>query len=288
MQKAQKAQKARVMSVIGALPLLILGSAPLMAQRSSRDRAPSRVEDDFLEKCRDESYRGRDDRIRFCEVRQTRISAPRQLDVDGQQNGGVSVHGWDRSDALILAKIQTEGDDADEARDLASGISIETGGGRVRAEGPSTRRRQSWSVSYEIYVPTQTDLRVSTHNGGISVEDIDARLELGAVNGPLNLRRVSGDVRGETTNGPLNVELDGDSWRGPGLDLKTTNGPVNLGIPEGYSARLETGTVNGGMRIDFPVTLQGTIGRRITTQLGRGGAPIRAVTTNGPVVISRR
>lgn len=283
----------RVTSVIArAVPLLFLCSASLFAQRSQRSqrspRDPSRAEDDFLDSCRDNGYRSRDDRVRFCEVRQTRVSAPRQLDIDGQQNGGVSVHGWDRSDALILAKIQVDGDDADDARDLASGISIETGGGRVRAAGPSTRRRQSWSVSYDIWTPRQTDLRVTTQNGGISVEDIDARLELGAVNGPIVLRGVSGDVRGETTNGPLNVELDGDSWRGPGLDLRTTNGPVNLGIPEGYSARLETGTENGGMRIDFPVTLQGTIGKRITTQLGRGGAPIRAVTTNGPVVISRR
>jgi DUF4097 and DUF4098 domain-containing protein YvlB len=143
-------------------------------------------------------------------------------------------------------------------------------------------------VSYEIWAPRQTDIHASTHNGGVSAEDLDARLELSAVNGGINLQRVSGDVRGETTNGPLNVTLDGDQWRGTGLDLRTTNGPVNLEIPEGYSARLETGTVNGGMRIDFPITLQGTIGRRISTQLGRGGAPIRAVTTNGPVEIRRR
>jgi hypothetical protein len=63
---------------------------------------------------------------------------------------------------------------------------------------------------------------------------------------------------------------------------------VNLEIPDGYSARLETGTVNGPMRIDFPVTLQGVIGRHITTQLGNGGAPIKAITTNGPVEIHRR
>jgi DUF4097 and DUF4098 domain-containing protein YvlB len=143
-------------------------------------------------------------------------------------------------------------------------------------------------VSYEVWTPRQTDVRVSTQNGGISVDNVEARLDLGAVNGGIALRSVSGDVRGETTNGPLNVELEGDRWRGTGLDLRTTNGPVNLDIPEGYSARLETGTVNGGMRIDFPITLQGMIGRRISTQLGSGGATIRAITTNGPVEIHRR
>jgi DUF4097 and DUF4098 domain-containing protein YvlB len=189
---------------------------------------------------------------------------------------------------LVLAKIQTQGEDASEARDIASRITVDADGGRIRAEGPSTRREQSWSVSFDVWAPRQTDIRASTHNGGISIDNIDARLELGAVNGGIELRGVSGDVRGETTNGPLNVDLDGDRWRGTGLDLRTTNGPVNLDIPSGYSAQLETGTVNGGMHIDFPVTLQGMIGRRITTQLGNGGSPIRAITTNGPVEIRRR
>lgn len=267
------------------IPLLLICSLPAAAQRSARD--PQSVTDDFLDNCREGRNRN-DDRVRFCDVKEKRIAAPRNLDVDGQQNGGVSVHGWDRDEVLILEKIQAEGEDAGEARDIASAIRVSVDDGRIRADGPSTRRRQSWSVSYDVWMPRQTDLHVATQNGSISVEDVDARLDLGALNGGINLRRVSGDVRGETTNGPLNVALEGDQWRGPGLDLRTTNGPVHLEVPDGYSARLETGTVNGGMHIDFPVTLQGMIGRRITTTLGRGGALIRAVTTNGPVEIRRR
>ena len=272
--------------IVRGVPLLFVCSVPALAQRASRE--PERVADEWLDKCRESRGRWSDDRDRFCEVREKRMSPSRMLDIDGRENGGVSVHGWDRSEVLVLAKIQADAEDGGEARDIASRITVDVDGGRIRADGPSTRRNQSWSVSYEVWTPRQTDLHVSTHNGGISVEEIDSRIDLGAVNGPLALRRVSGDVRGETTNGPLNVELDGDRWRGNGLDLRTTNGPVNLDIPDGYSARLETGTVNGGMRIDFPVTLQGVIGRHISTQLGNGGPPIRAVTTNGPVVIRRR
>jgi hypothetical protein len=59
-------------------------------------------------------------------------------------------------------------------------------------------------------------------------------------------------------------------------------------IPANYSARLETGTVNGGFDIDFPITLQGRIDRRrIATQLGAGGPTIRAVTTNGGVRVRK-
>ena len=43
------------------------------------------------------------------------------------------------------------------------------------------------------------------------------------------------------------------------------------------------------MTVEFPltVTIQGRLGRRITTPLGKGGPTIQAVTTNGPVAIRR-
>jgi putative adhesin len=274
--------------ILRGVLLTAVVASPLLGQRTRRysdGPDPDRAIQDWLEQCRE----GRNnDRERFCEVRESRLDPTRSLDVDGRENGSVSVHGWDRSQVLVLAKIQADGEDQDEAREVASQINIVTDGGRVRAEGPSTRRRQSWSVSYDVWAPRETDLRLVTHNGGVSVEDISGRLDLNAVNGGIALHGVSGDVHGETTNGPLNVELDGDRWRGPGLDLRTTNGPVNLTIPDGYSARLETGTVNGPMNIDFPITLQGNIGRHITTDLGNGGPSIRALTTNGPVNIRRR
>lgn len=282
----------RAMSfVIGGVLLTGLFASPLVAQRMRRYSGgpdADRAMQDWLDHCREGRHRSSDDRERFCDVRESRLDPTRSLDIDGRENGGVSVHGWDRSQVLVLAKIEADGEDQDDARDVASQINIVTDDGRVRAEGPSTGRHQSWSVSYDVWAPRQTDLHVVTQNGGVNVQDISGRLDLNAVNGGIVLHGVSGDVHGETTNGPLNVDLDGERWRGPGLDLRTTNGPVNLTIPDGYSARLETGTVNGGMLVDFPITLQGNIGRRITTQLGDGGPPIRAVTTNGPVIIHRR
>ena len=78
------------------------------------------------------------------------------------------------------------------------------------------------------------------------------------------------------------------------IEFETTNGGVNLSVPEGYNAHLETGTVNGGLRIDFPVSVQGRLNlkdgqlRRLSTDLGSGGRSIRVTTTNGGVVVSKR
>jgi len=260
--------------------LLTLCSAPAHAQRSRGGDDNDR----WLDRCRDDRSNDRN-RDRYCEVREKTIPATRVLDVDGGQNGGISVHAWDRDEIRVSARIQTWSEDDGDARSIADQITIQVRDGRVRTEGPSARRRQSWSVSYDVYAPRRTDLRLNAQNGGLSVEEIEGRMDLGTVNGGLSLRRVAGDVRAETTNGGLTVELDGDRWRGAGLDARTTNGGVQLDIPRDYSARLETGTVNGSMNIDFPVTVQGSIGRRITTQLGSGGPSIRAITTNGGVRI---
>ena len=94
-------------------------------------------------------------------------------------------------------------------------------------------------------------------------------------------------MRGRTTNGGVDATLAGNTWDGAGLDLRTTNGGVRLRVPDDYSARLETGTVNGGIDIDFPVTVQGRIGREFSTTLGNGGPLVRAATTNGHVKVSR-
>ena len=118
-------------------------------------------------------------------------------------------------------------------------------------------------------------LSLKTTNGGISIRDVDGTVEFRTVNGGVKLTNMAGDVKGRTSNGGVDVDLEGPGWRGEGLDVETSNGGVHLRIPEQYSAHLETGTVNGGLNIDFPVTVQGRVDRQISADLGSGGAPIR-------------
>jgi DUF4097 and DUF4098 domain-containing protein YvlB len=266
-------------------PLLALLLVVVAATAQGQERG-SRAER-FMRNC-DDNYGDRD-RERFCEVRDVAVKVPAQrLFVDGRQNGGVSFHGWTRNEVLVRALIQASADTRAEAESLAKEIEIETDGDRVRADGPANRRYANWSVSYEVWVPRRSNVEADTHNGGISVDSIEGRIDLHAVNGGIHLRGIAGDVRAETTNGGVSASLDGTTWRGEGLDLQTTNGGVTLEIPRGYNARLETGTVNGGMNIDFPITVQGFIGRRISTTLGQGGPRVRATTTNGGVRIRER
>lgn len=230
---------------------------------------------------------GDDDGARYCEVREQTLPASARLMVDAGPNGGIGVTGWGRDQVHLRAKVQARAETEARAREIAGSITIRAEGGEIRAEGPKGGDEESWSVSFELSVPTRTDLSLKTVNGGIGMEGVSGALEFRAVNGGVHLSDVAGSVHGSTTNGGLRIELTGREWQGEGMDVRTTNGGVSLEVPEGYSARLETGTVNGRLEIGFPVTVQGRLDKTLTTQLGSGGQPIRATTTNGSVTISR-
>jgi len=260
------------------VPGLVLATAlATTASAQGEDRAQR-----WLQSCDTEWKR---DRARFCELRDYTIRPSSTLIVDGGPNGGISFFGWDRDEVKVVAMIQTSAENDAEAASIARQIRVETGSGRVRAAGPSVWGSNSWSVGYHVYVPRRSNLTAVAKNGGVSAQLIEGRLEFRTTNGGISLDRVGGDVRAETTNGGVNARLAGSTWSGRGLDLTTTNGGVSLAIPRGYNARLETGTVNGGMSVDFPITVRGRINKHIETQLGSGGPLVRVVTTNGGVKI---
>jgi hypothetical protein len=258
--------------------LLLLTLAPFLAVHA---QAPRVVTDDPWCEERDNDDR----REVYCEVREYALPARDALTVDAGTFGGIEVEAWDRNEVRLRARVQGNARTERDARRLVADTEIETGR-TIRPDAPEASRDAWVGVSFELMVPRRTDLDLTANHGGIAIEGVEGRIAFEALNGGVSLDGVGGDVRGETTNGGLNVVLSGDAWAGRGLDVATVNGGVRLVIPEGYSAELETGTVNGRVRLDFPVAVQGEVGDRLVTTLGRGGPRVRAVTTNGSVVLS--
>jgi hypothetical protein len=265
------------------LTAVLLVTAALTLPAQVRDRDFGRAD-----WCEDGNSSGPRRSASHCEIRQATLSQQRNIDVDSGANGGIAVRGWDSADVHVRARISAYAPTEAEARALVSQVTLTTTGGRIRAQGPEMQRDASWSSSFEVLAPRDTALTLNARNGGLSIASFSGSANMQTVNGGVAVSDVSGDIRGRTQNGGLNVELSGRSWDGRGLDLETTNGGVSVNLPADYSAELETGTVNGGMRIDFPVTVQGRLSQQIRTRLGSGGPPIRAVTTNGGVNVRRR
>jgi DUF4097 and DUF4098 domain-containing protein YvlB len=239
--------------------------------------------------CRDQdNYDNDSPRARHCEVKEQTLAATGALNVDGMQNGGISVKSWERNDVLVRYRIQTQGATQAEADNLASQIRVTTAGGQVRAEGPEQNGKLQWDVGYEIFVPRQTNLSLRTHNGGIGISGVHGQIEFEATNGGVALKQLGGNVKGETVNGGLSVELIGNTWDGEGLNVKTTNGGLSVSVPDNYSAHLDTGTVNGGFAVSPSIAEVKRGTKQLSLNLGSGGTSLRIHTTNGGVSIKRR
>jgi DUF4097 and DUF4098 domain-containing protein YvlB len=223
--------------------------------------------------CRDQG--GGD--LQFCEIRENTIPAGGLLSVDGKVNGGVSVIGSNRSDILVRAMVQ--------ARDRSAGsqVVVHTSSGAVSADGPAGA---PWSVSYEILVPIKTDLRLTTHNGGVAVSGVRSSIEFHAVNGGVSIRDAGGNVRGETVNGGISLKISDQQWNGQGIDVSTTNGGVSVKVPEHFSGLLDLATVNGGMSVKLPGAQIDPNQRRLSMNVGAGGPPVRVHTQNGGVSLA--
>jgi DUF4097 and DUF4098 domain-containing protein YvlB len=266
-----------------ARALALAGAAFLTVSAATAQDA----DNDWLRRCNRDGW---NDREQFCEVRVSGFRPGRgTVQVQPGMNGGVSIIGWQRDSIEVHARIRGSAYEMREARSIANAVEVGRSGNTIAAEGPETNRGEGWSVEFVVYIPHNSNLNIETHNGPLAVRGVTGRMDLSSQNGPLALSDVGGDVRARTQNGPLSVRLSGSRWEGEGLDAETSNGPATLHIPENYSAQLETGTTNGPFESDIPltVTFRGRMPRELNTTLGRGGAPIRVVTTNGPLSLRR-
>jgi DUF4097 and DUF4098 domain-containing protein YvlB len=221
--------------------------------------------------------------VHHCEERQQDLARVAALDVDPGRNGGIQVRGWSEPRIRLTTRIRAQALTESRARELAAGVRISAVDGRIRSDGPMTFDDEHWSTTFALDAPQETRLALNTRNGGITIEDFRGAATMRTDNGGITLRAVAGEMKGLARNGGLRIELTGTRWEGAGLDMETRNGAVRLTLPAGYSAELETGTVNGRVEIDFPVMVHAGRERRFTTTLGSGGPRIRAVTTNGAV-----
>lgn len=254
-----------------ALPSALQATAPLPA-------------DQAVDWCRDA-----DSNVDFCEVRTLTLETrDGRLSVNARPNGSVRVEGWDGSDVRVEARVTVRARNSGAAEELADEVEVRARPGSLSSEGPRTRGRESWSVSYRVQVPVGTDLELESTNGSIRVEGVAGGVAARSTNGSVRLSDVAGGVRVRTTNGSIQTAFGPGSLPDRDMELRTTNGSVTLTLPDGAGAQIEARTTNGRINTDFPLTVQGRLGRRVSGVLGDGGPEIRLTTTNGSIRIERR
>ena len=256
----------------------------------------------------DSSWFGHNERA--CEMRRTTLPLTNGHLGVGGNNGSIEVIGEDRPDVALEVKVTAQAGSRSDAEALLHEVRIVTSGSDIRAEGPRNEggvfSHRSWSASFRLRVPRRVEhtelntsnggihveslegeLAANTTNGGIDVAHVRGNLRASSTNGGLHLEDLGGSVHAETTNGAVQISLGGDRWHGDGLFAKSTNGGITVKASDRFAAHLVADTTNGGIHVDFPVTVQGRIGHHLDTDLNGGGPQVRLETTNGGVTIER-
>ena len=209
------------------------------------------------------------------------------------RNGTVDVSSGEGSDVVILAKytVWDNTQSAAQARldRLSTSVTEEQGKLRVEAIFPSMTVSNE-SVAYEVIVPEGIDVNVKTSNGTITVVDVEGALGLETSNGTIEITAAAGpsQVTARTSNGRIILE-GGSKVTGGTYDLRTSNGAIRITLPEDLGVEVDLSTSNGTITLGSGQWMLegGQISSRAAKATrGDGALKIRAVTSNGNIVIT--
>ncbi|MBY0496404.1 MAG: DUF4097 domain-containing protein [Cyanobacteria bacterium] len=225
----------------------------------------------------------------------TDASRPGLVDVSLVQ-GSITVRGTNRRDVLVTARPDTDDDrprrrrfdaDTDGLRRIpqTAGFRITEEANRVKVSADSPNRR----VTFEIEVPSRTNLKLSTVNDGeILVENIEGELTISNTNGGITMNNVSGSVMAGTTNGNVRASMARVTAQKE-MAFTSLNGTVDVTLPPTTKANLRLRSDNGDVYSDFDVQLQpaaATVTENRTTngryRISRNRAIVGAINGGGP------
>ncbi|MDT5269697.1 MAG: hypothetical protein QOH49_1883 [Acidobacteriota bacterium] len=226
-------------------------------------------------------------------------------------DGAVNVHAWDKSEVMYTA-VKRATDDRE-----MQGIKLkaQAAGGEVtiRADfdksfahvyndnGGHVSYTSNASAEFDLYVPRNSTLFVSTGDGRLRVDGVSGEVELRTGDGSIDVTGTRGRLRAETGDGRIRVEnFDGDAEARTGdgritldgsfhtLAARTGDGTISLSLPEGANATVETNAES--VYSDGVAVAETDAESRVRRwRIGGGGGQLLSLRTgDGQIILRRR
>jgi DUF4097 and DUF4098 domain-containing protein YvlB len=227
-------------------------------------------------------------------------------------DGAVTVHAWDKNEVSYTAVKR-----AFDEREM-KGISVQAQGAgaevTLRAafdksfahsyhehDGRVTSYSSDASAEFDVYVPRNATLFVSSGDGRLRVEGVSGEVELHTGDGTIDVTGSRGRLRAETGDGRIRVEdFDGDAEARTNdgritldgnfrsLNARTGDGTISLSVPEGSNATVETNAesvFNDGVAVAETPNTENRVRR---WRIGSGGQTYTLSTGDGRIIIRKR
>ena len=227
-------------------------------------------------------------------------------------NGAITVDGRKEEGCEVKAVITGRASSTETAKDIADRTKVELKNSdnkiTVEIKKPMLGMYESVSVSLDAKVPNKTNiLFLRTHNGAVTVSNIQGKIDSSTHNGRIKASDVSGETKLKTHNGAVICdEISSDAWMtthngsiktsyaadAPSvceISLRTYNGSIDLKTPPHISASVDVSTHNGSIKNDLPITVTDKVSklgnRRFRGKIGEGLGKLELSTHNGSIKI---
>ncbi|MGW8265624.1 MAG: DUF4097 family beta strand repeat-containing protein [Longimicrobiales bacterium] len=145
-------------------------------------------------------------------------------------------------------------------------------------------------VEFEVRVPAGVEFQGNMVSGGIEVEDLRSRVEVGTVSGDISVSS-SEMVWANSVAGDIEVEMGNFDWED--LEFSTVSGDITLWLPDDFGADIDFNSLSGDLHTDFDLTVRSQRNRRwigtdIEGTIGGGGRDLSINTVSGDVELRRR
>jgi hypothetical protein len=199
--------------------------------------------------------------------RTLQVTGPVNLDLN-IGSGSVNVRTGSSSEVQVIGHIKTTnwlGGNADErVKRIEANPPIQQSGNDIRiGHVDDTELLHNISISYDLVVPAETELRSHTGSGSQSVEGLQKQIEIESGSGSLKISDIGDTVRAETGSGGIEI----DRVKGY-VRTKAGSGSIRAtDIAGGFEGRTGSGHI----------TLEQTASGSVRANTGSGGMELRGV-----------
>ena len=222
-------------------------------------------------------------------------------------SGDVIVNGHD-GQAIIVTAIKS-GRDRDKVNieDRSTGNAVD-----VRVDYPDRCDNCDVDVRFEVKVPRSIaykfnsfssvsgnvsvtgvtgDLNAKTISGETTVNNVNGSVNASSVSGDVHVGKVEGTVSAKSTSGDVEVEILSLEGAAASMEFSSVSGDVLVKLPGNLDADVKLSTMSGGLKTDFPLTIEeskyGT-GRKANGKIGNGSRVLKISTLSGDVCLLRK
>jgi DUF4097 and DUF4098 domain-containing protein YvlB len=214
-------------------------------------------------------------------------------------SGDVSVTVYEGQSVLVLGFKEGRDRDLVQVEDNSAGNKVD-----VRARYPENCDCNA-SIRFEVKVPRGSykfdaisstsgdvevsgvtgDLRARSTSGNVTVRGVTGAVNASSTSGNVRVGEINGTVSGKSTSG--NVEVEITQLNGAGdMEFASTSGDVQVKLPANLDADVRMSTLSGGLKTDFPLTIEESErgpGRHAAGRIGGGSRNLRLSSASGSV-----